>query len=223
MSRDLLQFFESQAYNDFVTLEHLFETGQCSFSFPELQSLSQKLFSNIDKPEKKVRLAYEYIRNQILYAFEPWQDGVLQTLQKNRGNCFHKSTLMAALLRSQGIPCVFSLFTIHKKSFSWFLDAEFFEKLPEESIHVYLEVFLNNSWRRYVDTSIDARLREKVFAKGIDPFDCIVLEKPIRRFFTPEEIVLWMQKQKPALALSELSSDLIAKINACFERERLID
>ncbi|MBF0491664.1 MAG: transglutaminase domain-containing protein [Deltaproteobacteria bacterium] len=220
MPRDLLQFFESQVYSDLVTLEHLSESKQCNFSSDEIKALSKRLFSTIDKPEKKVRLAYEYIRNQILYAFEPWQDSVLQTLQKKRGNCFHKSNVMAALLRSQGIPCVFSAFYIHKKSFSWFLEPDFLERLPEESIHVYVEVFLQNAWRRYVDTSLDVRLKQKVFAQGIDPFDCVMLEKPIRRFFTPEEICEWMKKQKPALALNELSQDLIEKMNACFEKVR---
>lgn len=196
----LRDFFEKAEQFCTPNSIHLKQTSLCNSEHPLVQNISQQLFTGLNSSEQKAEKAYQFIRNKIPYALDHWGTSASQTLEKSQGMCFNKSNLMIALLRSEKIPCLYSAIWISKEAFSWMRETALYEKISPETVHLYVEVYLGqkSGWRRYVDTSMDPLLRQALEKKGHHPFEHIMTDRPVERFSTPEEVLIWRKNPPPS-------------------------
>ena len=90
---------------------YLLTSKYVDFDKKIIQDKIQELFySSIDEIEA-VRIAFEYVRDEIPHSWDIQSERVTRTasevLMHKEGICYAKSMLLAALLRSQGIPTGF--------------------------------------------------------------------------------------------------------------------
>ena len=95
---------------------------------------------------EKTKIAYEYVRDEIPHSFDIQSDIITakasDVLKYNTGICHAKANLLAALLRSQGIPAGFCFqhLTLSDDDSSGYC------------IHCYNAIFIDNHWIK-----VDAR------------------------------------------------------------------
>jgi transglutaminase-like putative cysteine protease len=110
------------------------------FSSPIIQEEAERLFKQIASDVEKVRIAYEFVRDEIPHSFDFNTEVITykasDVLKYRTGICHAKSNLLAALLRSQNIPAGF-----------------YFQHLTladDESlgycVHCYNAVYVENHW-----------------------------------------------------------------------------
>jgi len=205
LQKKILAFFESNAFREEVRPEHLAPSGLCDLGHPRLQALYSKLVGNLSEPEKIANRLYDFLRAEILYEFDEWAVKASDTADRARGMCFNKSNLLVALLRLSGIPCVYSLFWIGKGGFQFTAEESMRAKIQPRTVHAYVEAYLGESkgWRRYVDTSLDVRLRRVLIRQGYEPFQNILNELPIERFASAEEVLDWRRRYKESIGAEE--------------------
>jgi transglutaminase-like putative cysteine protease len=87
------------------------ETLYVDYSAENIQVKAAELFDGISDETQKARIAYEFVRDEIPHSFDI--DAKIITakasdvLKYQTGICHAKANLLAALLRSQGIPAGF--------------------------------------------------------------------------------------------------------------------
>lgn len=125
-------FLEENLYIDFLS--------------PGIQEKADELFYNINNDVDKAKIAYEYVRDEIPHSFDI--DAKIITakasdvLKYRTGICHAKANLLAAMLRSQGIPigfCFQHLTLADDDSLGY-------------CVHCYNAVFVDNHWIK-----VDAR------------------------------------------------------------------
>ena len=76
-----------------------------------IQDKAKKLFSGNFHEIQKVKIAFEYVRDEISHSWDIQSERVTRTasevLKYKEGICYAKSMLLASLLRCQGIPTGF--------------------------------------------------------------------------------------------------------------------
>lgn len=91
--------------------DYLLELNEVNFSNPDVQTLIGKLFSANQTDIEKAQLVFEFVRDKISHSWDIQSELVTCTasdvLKYKQGICYAKSNLLAALLRSQGIPTGF--------------------------------------------------------------------------------------------------------------------
>ena len=106
--------------------EYLLELDVVDYSNALIQEKSQELFHQEQSEIEKVKIAFEYVRDEIPHSWDIQGKIVTcvasEVLKHKEGICYAKSNLLAALLRSQGIPTGFCyqrlmLFDTPKKGF----------------------------------------------------------------------------------------------------------
>jgi len=89
----------------------LAENKYVDFAAPILQSLAVELFDGVLDNKQKARSAYEFVRDKIPHSFDIGATVITarasDVLKHETGICHAKANLLAALLRSQGIPAGF--------------------------------------------------------------------------------------------------------------------
>ena len=91
--------------------EFLAENKYVDYSAPNIQAKVAALFAGVSDDTSKTRIAYEFVRDEIPHSFDI--DAKIITakasdvLKHKTGICHAKANLLAALLRSQGIPSGF--------------------------------------------------------------------------------------------------------------------
>ena len=84
------------------------ETKYIDYKSENIQLEAISLFSAEMSEPEKVKIAYEFVRDKIPHSFDCNADVVTakasDVLKYKTGICFAKANLLAALLRSQGIP-----------------------------------------------------------------------------------------------------------------------
>src|SRR4030095_14849432 len=98
--------------------DHLALSSLCDAEHPSLLRLRSSLFTGLKTTSKIVDASYDFIRREILYAFDAWEVKAHETYEKGQGMCFNKTNLMIALLRGAGLPCRYAAFWIKKQGFS---------------------------------------------------------------------------------------------------------
>lgn len=97
-------------YTDNI-LEYLKCNGTINFKDPAISELAEKLFREAAYETDFIRRAYEYVRDNISHSADINADEITCTasevLQTGHGICFAKSHLLAAILRSKGVPAGF--------------------------------------------------------------------------------------------------------------------
>ena len=118
----------------------LVEEKYVDFSAENIQRKAAELFNGICDNTQKVRIAYEFVRDEIPHSFD--KDTAIITakasdvLKHKTGICHAKANLLAALLRPQGIPAGFCFqhLTIMEDDSAGYC------------IHCYNSVWLDGRW-----------------------------------------------------------------------------
>lgn len=91
--------------------DYLLELEEVDYSHSIIQSKSAELFSSATNELDIVKIAFEYVRDQIAHSIDIQSHRITckasEVLRFGEGICYAKSNLLAALLRSQGIPTGF--------------------------------------------------------------------------------------------------------------------
>jgi len=133
-------------FNKIIAGDFLRETQYVDLSAPIIQAKADELFDDITDDLQKVRIAYEFVQNKIPHSFDI--DAKIITakasdvLKYETGICHAKANLLAALLRSQGIPAGFCFqhLTLMDDGSAGYC------------VHCYNAVWLNGRW-----VKLDAR------------------------------------------------------------------
>ena len=101
-----LVYMEKQAVSDFLR-----ETPHIDFSAQIIQAKAAELFAGVADDMQKARIAYEFVRDEIPHTFDICAKTITakasDVLRHKTGICHAKAVLLAALLRSHGIPAGF--------------------------------------------------------------------------------------------------------------------
>ncbi|WP_088103622.1 transglutaminase-like domain-containing protein [Halalkalibacter urbisdiaboli] len=91
--------------------EYLKESSVVNYHHPLIQEKAKQLFHNEQSDIEKVRLAFEFVRDEIAHSWDIQSSRITckasDVLQFSEGICYAKSNLLAALLRSVDIPTGF--------------------------------------------------------------------------------------------------------------------
>ncbi|MBO9596978.1 MAG: transglutaminase family protein [Cohnella sp.] len=92
--------------------DYLAETEELDYSHPLIQELAAALYAAANADELAfVKAAFEYVRDEVSHSWDIQASRVTckasDVLQYRHGICYAKSNLLAAILRSQGVPAGF--------------------------------------------------------------------------------------------------------------------
>lgn len=122
------------------------ENKYIDFSSPIIQIKSDELFRNINSNIDKATIAFEYVRDEIPHSFDVQAKIITakasDVLKYKTGICHAKANLLAALLRTQGIPtgmCFQHITLAADDSIGY-------------CVHCFNAIFIDNKWIK-----VDAR------------------------------------------------------------------
>lgn len=122
------------------------EDKYIDFSSPIIQIKSDELFRNINSNIEKAKIAFEYVRDEIPHSFDVQAKIITakasDVLKYKTGICHAKANLLAALLRTQGIPigmCFQHITLAADDSIGY-------------CVHCFNAIFIDNKWIK-----VDAR------------------------------------------------------------------
>ena len=113
-------------------------------------NLAKKLTNDIDQDLERVKVLYEYIRDEFLYTLDNFQminpSGYKASdiIQEKRGFCITKSIVLIALLRSINIPA-----RLHFADIINHRSPDHLQKIMGTKVfiyHGYVEFYLSNTW-----------------------------------------------------------------------------
>ena len=97
---------ESDNINDYLK-----ESNEVDYSNPIIQRKAEELFKTNQTDVEKIQNAFEFVRDEVSHSWDIQDELVTchasEVLSYQKGICYAKSNLLAALLRSQGIPTGF--------------------------------------------------------------------------------------------------------------------
>ena len=98
--------FESDYINDYLQ-----ESNEVDYSNPIIQRKAEELFKTNQTDVEKIQNTFELVRDDVSHSWDIQDELVTchasEVLSYQKGICYAKSNLLAALLRSQGIPTGF--------------------------------------------------------------------------------------------------------------------
>lgn len=122
------------------------ENNYIDFSSPLIIEKAKQLFHCINSDVEKAKIAYEFVRDEIPHSFDIKANIITakasDVLKYRTGICHAKANLLAALLRSQGIPtgmCFQHITLADDDSIGY-------------CVHCYNAIYINNRWIK-----VDAR------------------------------------------------------------------
>lgn len=141
------------------------ETEYIDFSSPLIVKKAEQLFNHSQSDVEKVRIAYEFVRDEIPHSFDINAKVITSkasdVIKYRTGICHAKANLLAALLRSQGIRAGFC--------FQHLTLAD--DDSMGYCVHAFNAVYINNRWVK-IDTSANINEENAQFS----------LEEPILAF-----------------------------------------
>ncbi|GAA4880790.1 transglutaminase family protein [Paenibacillus vulneris] len=91
--------------------DYLSESEVVDFSHPAIQAAAQRIRKDAADEQAWVKAAFEFVRDEIDHSWDIQGSIVTrrasEVLEHRQGICYAKSNLLAAILRSQGIPTGF--------------------------------------------------------------------------------------------------------------------
>ncbi|WP_462410600.1 transglutaminase-like domain-containing protein [Neobacillus sp. Marseille-QA0830] len=91
--------------------DYLCELNEVNYSNPIIRAKAEELFHPSQTEIEKAKIAFEFVRDEIAHSWDIQGNRVTckasDVLLYKEGICYAKSNLLAALLRSQGIPTGF--------------------------------------------------------------------------------------------------------------------
>ncbi len=92
-------------------IDYLEASSVVNYTNPSIQKLLQVLFQEGQSDLEKIEIAFQYVRDEIAHSMDIQGERVTyiasDVLKYKQGICYAKANLLAALLRSQGIPTGF--------------------------------------------------------------------------------------------------------------------
>ncbi len=161
------------------------ETFFCDFGHKEIQRVADKLAKDKDDQAELAERIFGFVRDEIVFGFDPWQVKASDTLQKGYGMCSNKALLMVALLRYHRIPARLASIAI-KRDFLRPAWGFWCLMMPKILQHVIAQVCLKGRWIS-IDLTVDKKTYEKLYLPsgiswGIDwdgSTDCLVFKDEI--------------------------------------------
>ncbi|QNU37475.1 transglutaminase family protein [Geobacillus sp. 44B] len=168
-------------------MDYLEELDVIDFSHPFIQKKINELFHEGQSEIEKAKIAFEFVRDEISHSWDIQSSRVTckasEALYYKEGICYAKANLLAALLRSQGIPTGFCyqrlmLFDTPDKGYS---------------LHALNGVFLKslNRWIR-----LDAR-GNKPGVQAEFSIDKEILAFPVQEEFDEKDFPIIYTKPSP--------------------------
>jgi len=144
-------------YNDFLSA-----TKYCDLENPEILNQTNRLISSNDSHIANSIRIFNWVRDEVKYAFDYWNVKASETLKKMRGICANKANLQIAMLRNAGIPAAYGLFRIKKEALKPIAHKEIYYLSADIIMHVYCRVFLNGKWIS-ADATVDKELFDAAY------------------------------------------------------------
>jgi len=129
----------------------------CDLEHPAIVRASAEIGAGSEDPTGTAVRMFEFVRDQIVYAFGSWSMPASQTLEAGRGMCTTKTNLLVALLRAAGIPAAYGVMRVDASRFFGSLVPAGIKTGGENSVHIYGAAWLNDRWVS-CDPSTDAAL-----------------------------------------------------------------
>ena len=150
--------------------DYLMPTEFIDSDSPEVQSFAKKAVEGAQTDREKAVKLYYAVRDGIYYdpyRIDPARSAFKAStvLQKGYGYCVAKAVLLAAALRSQGIPC-----KLHFADVRNHLTTERLKKMMKTDIffyHGYNDIWLDGRWIKVTPT-FNLSLCEKFKVKPLD-------------------------------------------------------
>lgn len=123
---------------------------------PLVQATATRLTAGLTDPVDKLERIFGFVRDDILFGFPPEGDFVKasQTIERGYGQCNTKGILILALCQAASIPARLHFSGITKEIQHGFFRGLFYELMPDQISHAWLEVELDGRWAQ-VDTYIN--------------------------------------------------------------------
>ena len=104
---------------------------------------------------------FEFVRDEVRYAFGPWGVPASTTLARRSGTCTNKANLLVALLRAADTPAAYGVMRVNAREYFGVLGPRFLtRRASAESVHVYAAALLDGRWVK-CDASTDRELSER--------------------------------------------------------------
>ncbi|MCS7181033.1 MAG: transglutaminase family protein [bacterium] len=142
--------------------EYLLPTKICDVDNPDIRMKGYILTKKTFSEKQKAIDIFNFVRDEIKYRFDYPYIKASETLKKGYGNCFNKSNLQIALLRSCGIYSGYKVYLIKKEVFSPIVPKEIYEMISQPTIHVSCVVYLEEKWIEN-DATIDFELYSHIY------------------------------------------------------------
>jgi hypothetical protein len=136
--------------------EFLRETQMLDYSHESVKAvLSRWSGSSL---EEALAGAYYFVRDEIVFGFNPSLHlAASEVLKWGCGQSVTKATLLAALLRSLGIPCRIRAFAVSKSLYSGIASGPVYTAMPERLPHAWAEVYYGGGWLSLEGAVVDMR------------------------------------------------------------------
>uniref|UniRef100_A0A2A4YUW7 Transglutaminase-like domain-containing protein n=1 Tax=OCS116 cluster bacterium TaxID=2030921 RepID=A0A2A4YUW7_9PROT len=123
---------------------------------PIVEETATRLTSGEKNVRDKLHRIFDYVRDDIVFAFPDEGDLVKasETIQKGFGQCNTKATLFLALCKAAGIPSRIHYSLISRDIQKGFFTGIAYWAMPKEISHSWIEVEVDEKWRR-IDTFIN--------------------------------------------------------------------
>lgn len=118
-----------------------------SLNSERLIKLKDVLTINCENDKEVIGACYNFVRDRIKFGYNSSDDiTALQVLKDGHGQCNTKATLLMSLLVLSGISVRIHGFTIDKRLQYGAITGLFYYLAPQEILHSWLEVKLENQW-----------------------------------------------------------------------------
>lgn len=128
------------------------------FEHPSVQALARRLTAGESRAKGKLARLFTYVRDEIKFGFPVQGDLVKASdvIARGFGQCNNKSALFLALCKAIGIPARIHFSLISKDIQRGLFTGLAFALVPAQISHSWIEVLIEDRWRR-----IDAYINDQ--------------------------------------------------------------
>ncbi|MCM8818653.1 MAG: transglutaminase family protein [Candidatus Omnitrophica bacterium] len=145
-----------------IEKEYLSSTKVCDVDSPDIKIKAYFLTKKSYSEKQKAIDIFNFVRDTIKYRFDYPYTKASETLKKGYGNCFNKTNLQIALLRTCGIYSGYKVYLIKKEVFLPIVPEEIYQFINQPTIHTSCAIYLEGRWIE-VDPTIDFGLYNQIY------------------------------------------------------------
>lgn len=145
---------------------YLKETVMLDFSNPDIQKLIERKRWKEQNEFDRIKAIYNFVRDDVLFGYNADDNiSASKVLKDGYGQCNTKGTLFMALLRACIIPCRVHGFTVDKKIQKGVMRGFVYKKVPQNILHSWVEVYLEDKWYELEAFIVDQKYLSKLQKK----------------------------------------------------------